>query len=73
MAQQFYKDSKGEHRWRVIGRNNYDVVGDSAEGYVREVDAAKGLLALVESVDVEALRAHVARAEERGDSSTGNS
>jgi uncharacterized protein YegP (UPF0339 family) len=73
MAQEFYVDSKGEHRWRVIGRNFSDVVGDSAEGYVREIDAAKGLLALVESVDIEALRAHVARTEGRGDSSTGDS
>jgi uncharacterized protein YegP (UPF0339 family) len=71
MAQEFYRDGKGEHRWRVIGRNNSDVVGDSAEGYEHEVDAAKGLLALIESVDVEALRALVAR-HEGGGVSTGN-
>lgn len=61
MAQQFYKDQSGEYRWRVISRNNSDVVGDSGEGYINRLDAARGLLALVESVDVDALREYIAK------------
>ena len=68
MAQEFYRDSSGQHRWRVIGRNNSDIVGDSSEGYVREIDAAKGLLALIESVDLDELRARISSSEQREDS-----
>jgi uncharacterized protein YegP (UPF0339 family) len=66
MAQQFYIDDKGEHRWRVIAKNGSDVVGDSGEGYVREIDAARGLLSLIDAVDVEELRSHVSGLEEKG-------
>lgn len=63
----FYRDSTGQHRWRVVARNNADVLGDSGEGYHNELDAAKGLLALVESVDVQALRAQIAQQEGKTD------
>jgi uncharacterized protein YegP (UPF0339 family) len=66
MAQEFYEDGKGEHRWRVIAGNNSDVLGDSGEGYKNSLDCAKGLLALVDAVDVAALRSHIEGLEQRG-------
>jgi uncharacterized protein YegP (UPF0339 family) len=66
MAQEFYTDASGEHRWRVVGKNGSDVVGDSGEGYKNELDCAKGLLALIDAVDVQQLRSHVQGLEERG-------
>jgi uncharacterized protein YegP (UPF0339 family) len=70
MAQEFFTDGKGEHRWRVIGRNGFDILGDSGEGYRNELDCVKGLLALVDAVDVEQLRSRVGELEGRGDQSS---
>jgi uncharacterized protein YegP (UPF0339 family) len=68
MAQQgaqFYTDSAGEHRWRVVAGNGSDILGDSGEGYKNELDCAKGLLALVAAVDVQQLRSYCETLEKR--------
>lgn len=39
---EFYKDRKGEMRWRIRHRNG-NIIADSGEGYRRVADAARAL------------------------------
>jgi uncharacterized protein YegP (UPF0339 family) len=39
---QIYKDKSGEYRWRLRA-DNYEVVADSAEGYVNKHDCEHGI------------------------------
>lgn len=64
MAQEFYEDINGETRWRVLAGNNRRL-GNSGEGYHNRIDAVRGLLLLVDSVDVEELRKEIAEYETR--------
>lgn len=64
MAAEFYEDSAGETRWRVKAGNNR-TLGNSGEGYHNEIDAYRGLLALVENVDLDELRAQISDMERR--------
>lgn len=45
---EFYKDKKGEHRWRM--KRSGRIVADSAEGYIRPSGAAKALASLVKAI-----------------------
>lgn len=40
-AVQFYKDAKGEWRWRLLCRRNAKIVADSGEGYSRRASARR--------------------------------
>jgi uncharacterized protein YegP (UPF0339 family) len=40
---EFYRDKRGEHRWRAIARNG-KVLADSGEGYKRIAGAKRGAI-----------------------------
>lgn len=64
MAEQFYEDVNGQVRWRVRANNNRNL-GNSGEGYHNRIDAVRGLLRLIELVDVDTLRKEVTDYETR--------
>ncbi len=39
---QIFKDNAGEYRWRLRA-DNYEVIADSAEGYVKKSDCEHGI------------------------------
>jgi uncharacterized protein YegP (UPF0339 family) len=39
-----YKDSKGEHRWRIVNIGNNKIMADSAEGYINRQDMIDAIL-----------------------------
>ncbi|MES3001356.1 MAG: DUF1508 domain-containing protein [Pseudomonadota bacterium] len=47
---EFYKDRKGQHRWRLIASNGR-VVADSAEGYVTKAACENGFVAVASLVE----------------------
>ena len=49
MKFEYYKDKKGEWRWRLKAKNGA-IIADSGEGYVRKEDCLKGLM-LVKNID----------------------
>ncbi len=49
MRIQKYKDSKGEHRWRIRAGNG-EIIADSAEGYKNAADRDHGLQLLLDGV-----------------------
>ncbi|NBR22252.1 MAG: DUF1508 domain-containing protein [Micrococcales bacterium] len=38
---EFYEDTRGEYRWRLVSEANGRVVADSAEGYKNKKDCKK--------------------------------
>lgn len=46
---QIFKDSKGEHRWRIVAKNG-QTTGTSGEGFRDATDAQRAARAFVESI-----------------------
>ncbi len=40
---QIFKDKAGEYRWRFRAEGNWEIIADSAEGYVRKSDCEHGI------------------------------
>ena len=40
---QIFKDKAGEYRWRLRAEGNWEIIADSAEGYVQKSDCEHGI------------------------------
>jgi uncharacterized protein YegP (UPF0339 family) len=40
---QIYKDKADEYRWRLRAEGNWEIIADSAEGYVEKSDCEHGI------------------------------
>lgn len=56
MRVEYYKDKRGEWRWRLRHRNG-NILADSAEGYTRRASAVRGWLRITIEILKDAARA----------------
>ena len=40
----FWKDTKGNYRWRAVANNDIDIVAEGGEGYINKIDCMKGFI-----------------------------
>lgn len=49
---ELYRDEQHQWRWRFVSANG-NIMADSAEGYVRRIDAMRGIMVLMSSEEAE--------------------